>query len=79
MISKQKRNLINELCFWILQEVEQINNIDKFTSLEKKTNITTLLHIVRSSKDYTNKQIKELIEELKCPFPFLNITLKNHK
>jgi len=70
MISKQKRNLINELSFWILQEVEQINNIDKFTSLEKKTNITTLLHIVKSSKDYTNKQIKELIKELKYQLPF---------
>jgi len=69
MISKQKRNLINELSFWILQEVEQINNIDKFTSLEKKTNITTLLHIVKSSKDYTNKQIKELIKELKYQLP----------
>ena len=70
MISKQKINLINELSFWILQEVEQINNIDKFTSLEKKTNITTLLHIVKSSKDYTNKQIKELIKELKYQLPF---------
>ncbi len=70
MISKQKRNLIYELSFWIIQEVEQINNIDKFTSLEKKTNITTLLHIVKSSKDYTNKQIKELIKELKYQLPF---------
>tara|TARA_R100000655_G_scaffold109403_1_gene163800 strand:+ start:635 stop:847 length:213 start_codon:yes stop_codon:yes gene_type:complete len=70
MISKQKRNLINELSFWIIQEVEQINNIDKFTSLEKKTNIKTLLNIVKSSKDYTNKQIKELIKELKYQLPF---------
>tara|TARA_R100001224_G_scaffold105144_1_gene78804 strand:+ start:1347 stop:1559 length:213 start_codon:yes stop_codon:yes gene_type:complete len=70
MISKQKRNLINKLSFWVLQEIEQINNIDKFTSLEKKTNITTLLNIVKSSKDYTNKQIKELIKELKYQLPF---------
>ena len=70
MISKQKRNLIYELSFWIIQEVEQINNIDKFTSLEKKTNIKTLLNIVKSSKDYTNKQIKELIKELKYQLPF---------
>ena len=70
MISKQKRNLIYELSFWIIQEVEQINNIDKFTSLEKKTNIKTLLHVVKSSKDYTNKQIKELIKELKFQLPF---------
>ena len=70
MISKQKRNLINKLSFWVLQEIEQINNIDKFTSLEKKTNNTTLLNIVKSSKDYTNKQIKELIKELKYQLPF---------
>jgi len=70
MISKQKRNLINELSFWILQEVDHINNIDKFTSLEKKTNIRTQLHIIKSSKNYTNKQIKELIYDLKFQLPF---------
>ena len=64
MISKQKRNLINELSFWILQEVEQINNIDK------KTNIEILLNVVKSSKYYTNKQIKELIKDLKFQLPF---------
>ena len=36
MISKQKRNLIFELSFWIVKEIEEINNINKFTSLEKK-------------------------------------------
>ena len=65
MISKQKKNLIFELSFWVLQEIEQINNINKFTSLEKKTNIKALSNIVHSSKEYTNKQIKELIKELK--------------
>tara|TARA_R110001583_G_scaffold134867_1_gene286594 strand:+ start:542 stop:754 length:213 start_codon:yes stop_codon:yes gene_type:complete len=70
MISKQKRNLINELSFWILQEVEQINNIDKLTSLSKKTNIEILLNVVKSSKYYTNKQIKELIKDLKFQLPF---------
>ncbi len=70
MISKQKRNLINELSFWVLQEIEQINNIDKFTVLEKKTNIKVLTNIVHSSKEYTNKQIKELIKELKFQLPF---------
>jgi len=70
MISKQKRNLINELSFWIVREIEQINNINKFTSLEKKTNITILTNIIKSSKDYTNKQIKELIEDLKFQLPF---------
>lgn len=70
MISKQKRNLINELSFWVLQEVEQINNIDKFTVLEKKTNIKILTNIIHSCKDYTNKQIKELIKEIKFQLPF---------
>jgi len=70
MITKQKRNLIFELSFWVLQEIEQINNINKFTSLEKKTNIKVLTNIVHSSKEYTNKQIKELIKELKFQLPF---------
>lgn len=70
MISKQKKNLIFELSFWILQEIEQINNIDKFTVLEKKTNIKILTNIIHSSKEYTNKQIKELIKELKFQLPF---------
>lgn len=70
MISKQKKNLIFELSFWMLQEIEQINNINKFTPLEKKTNIKVLTNIVLSSKDYTNKQIKELIKDLKYQLPF---------
>ena len=70
MISKQKKNLIFELSFWILQEIEQINNINKFTSLEKKTKIKVLINIVTSCRDYTNKQIKELINELKFQLPF---------
>jgi len=70
MISKQKKNLIFELSYFILQEIEQINNINKFTSLEKKTNITVLTNIIKSSKEYTNKQIKELIKELKFQLPF---------
>ena len=70
MISKQKKNLIFELSFWIVREIEQINDINKFTSLEKKTNIKALTNIVLSSKEYTNKQIKELIKELKFQLPF---------
>ena len=70
MITKQKKNLIFELSFWILQEIEQINNINKFTSLEKKTKIKVLINIVTSCRDYTNKQIKELINELKFQLPF---------
>lgn len=70
MITKQKKNLIFELSFWVLQEIEQINDINKFTSLEKKTNIKVLTNIIHSSKEYTNKQIKELIKELKLQLPF---------
>ena len=70
MISKQKRNLIFELSFWVLQEIEQINNINKFTSLEKKIKIRILTNIIHSSKEYTNKQIKELIKEIKYQLPF---------
>jgi len=70
MITKQKKNLIFELSFWVLQEIEQINDINKYTSLEKKTNIKALSNIVHSSKEYTNKQIKELIKELKYQLPF---------
>ena len=70
MITKQKRNLINELSFWILQEVEQINNINKFTALEKKTKIKVLINIIKSCKEYTNKQIKALTHELKFALPF---------
>ena len=70
MISKQKRNLINELSFWVLQEVEQINNINKYTAIEKKTNIKVLINIIISCKDYTNKQIKVLIHDAKFELPF---------
>ena len=70
MITKQKRNLINELSFWILQEIDYINDNNFLTPLYKKTNIRTQLNIIKSSKDYTNKQIKELIKELKYQLPF---------
>jgi len=70
MISKQKRNLINELSFWIIREIEQINNIEANCYLEKKTKIKVLINIISSCKEYTNKQIKELINELKFELPF---------
>jgi hypothetical protein len=70
MISKQKRNLINELSFWILQEVDYINDNNFLSPLYKKTNIRTQLHIIESSKNYTNKQIKTLIHDLKFQLPF---------
>tara|TARA_R100000655_G_scaffold5625_2_gene17138 strand:- start:278 stop:493 length:216 start_codon:yes stop_codon:yes gene_type:complete len=71
MISKQKRNLINELSFWILQEIEQLNNNNDIKKrFDNKIHVKTLLNVVKSSKDYTNKQIKELIKELKYQLPF---------
>ena len=70
MISKQKRNLINELSFWMLQEIDHINNDSTKTILEKKTDIKVLINIVSSCRDYTNKQIKVLTNELKYQLPF---------
>ena len=71
MISKQKRNLINELSFWILQEIEILNNNNDIKKhYDNKIHIKTLLNIIKSSKNYTNKQIKELITELKLQIPF---------
>jgi hypothetical protein len=71
MISKQKRNLINELSFWILQEIEQLNNNNDIKKhFDNKIHVKTLLNVVKSSKDYSNKQIKELIKELKYQLPF---------
>ncbi len=69
MISKQKRNLINELSFWILREVEQVNESTR-PPIEKKTEIKVLINIIKSSKNYTNKQIKELTNDLKFQLPF---------
>lgn len=70
-ISKQKRNLINELSFWILKEIEVLNNNNDIKKrYENKMHITTLLNVVKSSKDYTNKQIKTLINDLKFQLPF---------
>ena len=67
-ISKQKRNLINELSFWIIKEIEFINNND--TTLNKKKKINKLINIIKSTIDYNNKQIKILINELKYKLPF---------
>ena len=70
-ISKQKRNLINELSFWILKEIEVLNNnSDIKKRYDNKIHITTLINVVKSSKDYTNKQIKTLINDLKYQLPF---------
>tara|TARA_R110000764_G_scaffold92143_1_gene175425 strand:- start:41 stop:250 length:210 start_codon:yes stop_codon:yes gene_type:complete len=69
MISKQKRNLINDLSFWMLQEIDHVNDSTR-TAIEKKTDIKVLINIVTSCRDYTNKQIKVLINELKYQLPF---------
>tara|TARA_R110000764_G_scaffold43968_1_gene98900 strand:- start:280 stop:489 length:210 start_codon:yes stop_codon:yes gene_type:complete len=69
MISKQKRNLINELSFWMLQEINHVNDSTR-TAIEKKTDIKVLINIVSSCRDYTNKQIKVLIHDLKFQLPF---------
>ena len=70
-ISKQKINLINELSFWILKEIEVLNNNSNIKKrYENKIHITTLINVVKSSKDYTNKQIKQLIHDLKYKLPF---------
>jgi len=70
-ISKQKINLINELSFWILKEIEVLNNNSNIKKrYENKIHITTLINVVKSSKDYTNKQIKQLIHDLKFELPF---------
>tara|TARA_R100001163_G_C5036534_1_gene175603 strand:+ start:584 stop:802 length:219 start_codon:yes stop_codon:yes gene_type:complete len=70
-ISKQKRNLINELSFWIIREIETLNdNSINNTKLDNKTNIKTLINVIKSSKHYTNKQIKNLINDLKYQLPF---------
>jgi len=65
-LTKQKRNLINELSLWILKEIEQLNESNK----DNKQNIATLINVVKSSKDYTNKQIKTLINDFKYQLPF---------
>ena len=59
---KQKRNLIYELSFCILQEIEEVNNSEKTTE-EKKININQLINIVKYNKSSSNKHIKVLINE----------------
>lgn len=70
MISKQKRNLINELSFWIIKEIEYANENEFVNSNDRKNNIRKEINIVKSSKNHTNKQIKELINDLKYQLPF---------
>tara|TARA_R110002012_G_scaffold93457_1_gene226610 strand:- start:585 stop:797 length:213 start_codon:yes stop_codon:yes gene_type:complete len=70
MISKQKRNLINELSFYIIEEIKRINENNFLTPNYRKDNIRKEINIIKSSKNYTNKQIKELINDLKYQLPF---------
>ena len=62
-ISKQKKNLIFKLSYQILLSIEKLNDNTELSTLYKKTNIKTLIHIVKSSHYYTNKEIQELISE----------------
>ena len=55
MISKQKRNLINILSFYLL-----MNATSK--DIEGSQNI------IKACINYTNKQIKELINDFQLPF-----------
>jgi|TARA_R100000084_G_scaffold63348_1_gene27464 hypothetical protein len=70
MISKQKRNLINELSFYILEEVKKINENNFLTPKTRKENIRKEYNMLNKAKDFTNKQIKELIKDLKYQLPF---------
>ena len=69
-MSKQKRNLINELSFWILEEIKRINENNFLTPNTKKESIRQELFLLNKSKNYSNKQIKELITEFKLQLPF---------
>ena len=70
MISKQKRNLINQLSFYIIEEIKKINENNFLTPKTKKESIRAEYHLLNKSKNYTNKQIKELINDLKYQLPF---------
>ncbi len=54
MISKQKRNLINKLSFYLLMNATEGNQI--------KEDIEQSKEIIKNCKNYTNKRIKEIIE-----------------
>ena len=54
MISKQKRNLINKLSFYLLMNATEGHQI--------KEDIEQSKEIIKSCKNYTNKRIKEIIE-----------------
>ena len=71
IISKQKRNLINELSFYLLTNIQTENVItQEATPIETVEETQEAKAIIFSSKHYTNKQIKILIHDLKYQLPF---------
>ena len=70
-ISKQKINLIHELSFYVLKEIEELNeNNNKTKSNANYSTIMTLINVVKSSRHWQNKQIKTLIHDFKYQLPF---------
>ena len=59
MISKQKRNLINELSFYIIEEIKKINENNFLTPKTRKESIRAEYHLLNKSKEYTNKPMEE--------------------
>ena len=71
MISKQKRNLINELSFWLLDDIQTRNAITKeATPTEALQDTQQAKETIQRCKQYTNKEIKVLIHDLKFALPF---------
>tara|TARA_R110002012_G_C11633145_1_gene609964 strand:+ start:1616 stop:1831 length:216 start_codon:yes stop_codon:yes gene_type:complete len=71
MITKQKRNLINELCFWLLNDIQTINAItEQATPIEALQDTQNAKETIQRCKGYTNKEIKKLIHDLKYELPF---------
>lgn len=71
MISKQKRNLINELSFWLLNDIQTRNTITKeATPIEALRDTQEAKKTIERCKNYTNKEIKKIIHDLKFALPF---------
>ena len=71
MITKQKRNLINELSFWLLDDIQTRNAITKeATPIEALQDTQEAKETIQRCKGYTNKEIKKLINDLKYQLPF---------
>ena len=50
MISKQKRNLINELSFYIIEEIKKINENNFLSPKTRKDSIRAEYHLLNKSK-----------------------------